>query len=117
MRRSRGTKAIPAGPEEPLAGLLGLPTLGVQAQPKAHQPKERRQKMSEENLNTDAASGASHGITGNQDDTDSGARRLAQDEDLAHGGDPKKAEELEKKAYGDTENNGDGETPHVQFPG
>jgi hypothetical protein len=73
--------------------------------------------MSEENLNTDATSGAADGTIGNQDDTEGGARRLEQDEDLAHGGDPEKAEELEKKAYGDTDNDDDGEAPHVQFPG
>ena len=73
--------------------------------------------MSEENPNTEAPNRASEGTIGNQDDTEGGARRLEQDEDRAHGGDPEKAEELEKKAFGDTDNDGDGDAPYVQFPG
>ncbi|NKX52362.1 hypothetical protein HER39_17650 [Arthrobacter deserti] len=37
--------------------------------------------------------------------------------DLAHGGDEAKAEELEKKAYGGQDDDGDDEAPYVQFPG
>jgi hypothetical protein len=40
-----------------------------------------------------------------------------QQDDLAHGGDEDKAEDLEKKAFGDNDGDGDADTPYVQFPG
>ncbi|NKX56455.1 hypothetical protein [Arthrobacter mobilis] len=42
---------------------------------------------------------------------------LQDENDLAHGGDEAKAEEIEKKAYGDQDKDGEADTPYTQFPG